>query len=154
DAAGETQRALPFALAAAEDSRTHHALELAEEQYRIAERSESNDQGVRFQICEGLGDVLMLRGRYDEAARRMEAALDLADGAVAKARIEGKLGELAFKQGDMRTAIDALERALVLLGQNVPKWPISFILYTGREALVQVFHSLMPSVFVGRRKLD
>ncbi len=154
DAASETQRALPFALAAAEDARSHHALELAEEQYRIAERSASGERRVHFQIAEGLGDVFMLRGRYDEAARRNKAALELADGAVAKARIEGKLGELAFKQGDMRTAIDALERALVLLGQNVPKWSISFLVHTAGQSLVQVLHSLMPGFFVGRRTLE
>jgi signal transduction histidine kinase/CheY-like chemotaxis protein/tetratricopeptide (TPR) repeat protein len=154
DAAGETQRALPFALAAAEDARAHHALEVAEEQYRIAERSASGDRHVLFQIAEGLGDVLMLRGRYEEAARRMETALELGEGAVAKARIEGKRGELAFKQGDMRTAIDALERALVLLGQRVPKWSVSFLWHTAREAIVQVLHSAAPRLFLGRRKLE
>ena len=97
DAAGESPRALPYALAAAKDARIHHALELAEEQYRIAERGTPSDQAIRYQIAEGLGDVLMLRGRYEEAARMAMTAGELAMGDVAKGQIEGKRGEIAFK---------------------------------------------------------
>jgi two-component system sensor kinase len=152
DAAGQSQRALPFALAAARDARARYALELAEEQYRIAERGAPSEQSIRYQIADGLGDVLMLAGRYDEAARRNEDARELADGDVARAQIEGRLGELAFKQGDMKTAIEALERALRGLGQRVPQWTGSFLFQTLQEALVQVLHTLFPKVFIGRRK--
>ena len=126
DAAGESQRALPYALAAAEQARIQHSLEIAEEQYRIAERGAPGEQAVRYRIAEGLGDVLMLRGRYDEAARQTEAARELAEGDVAKAQIEGKLGELAFKRGDMKTAMEAIERALERLGHKVPRWSAGF----------------------------
>ena len=73
DAAGESQRALSYALAAAEQARVRHTLEIAEEQYRIAERSIPTARDIRYRIAEGLGDVLMLRGRYDEATRQNEA---------------------------------------------------------------------------------
>src|SRR5262249_24087104 len=116
DAAGERQRALPYALAAAEQAKRQHSLEIAEEQYRIAERGAPGDQATRYRIAEGLGDVLMLRGQYDEATRQIEAARELAVGDVAKAQIEGKLGELAFKRGDIKTAMEAIERALQRLG--------------------------------------
>ena len=148
DAASESQRALPYALAAAANARIQHSLETAEEQYRIAERGVPTDQNVRYQIAEGLGDVLMLRGRYEEAARKTETARELADGDIAKAQIEGKLGELAFKQGDMKTAIAANERALKLLGNKVPQWSATILLCLLREALVQVLHSLFPKFFV------
>ncbi|MFM9964144.1 MAG: response regulator [Planctomycetaceae bacterium] len=154
DAADESQRALPYALAAAEQARTRHALELAEEQYRIAERSNPADQAIRYRIAEGLGDVLMLRGRYADAARMTETARGLATGNAAKAQIEGKLGELAFKQGDMKTAIESIERALKLLGQKVPRWSVGFFLQLVWEAIVQVLHTLLPRLFVARRKLD
>ena len=128
DAAGESERALPFALAAAKQARTQHSLELAEQQYRIALRGAANaDQATRYRITEGLGDVFMLRGRYDDAARQTEAARELAEGDVAKAQIEGKLGELAFKRGDMKTAMEAIERALERLGHRVPQWSAMFV---------------------------
>lgn len=154
DAAGESQHALPYALAAAEQARTQHALELAEEHYRIAERGVSADPSIRYRIAEGLGDVLMLRGRYAEAAQMTETARTLAVGNVAKAQIEGKLGELAFKQGDMKTAIEAIERALEQLGHKVPQWSVGFVLRLVWEVTIKVFHSLLPRLFVARRKLE
>jgi two-component system sensor kinase len=154
DAAGENQRAFPYALAAAEQARTQHSLEIAEEQYRIAERGAPTDRAVRYRVAEGLGDVLMLRGRYAEAAQQTQTAGELAVGEVAKAQIDGKLGELAFKQGDMKTAIEDIERALERLGHRVPQWSGGFFLQMAREAVGQVFHSLLPSLFVNRKKRE
>jgi len=155
DAAGEGDRALPYALAAAERARARHALETAEKQYRIAERGAGSTEGaVRRRVAEGLGDVLMLRGRYDEAERQFEAARALAQGDLARAQIEGKIGELAFKRGDMKTAIDALERALRGLGRLVPQRPSAILACAIWEALVQVAHSWLPRYFLGRRSLD
>ncbi|MFL5245247.1 MAG: response regulator [Gemmataceae bacterium] len=152
DAAGESQRALPYALAAADQARKQHALKLAEEQYRIAERGAPTDHVVRYRIAEGLGDVLMLRGRYDEAARKTEEARELAEGDIAKAQIEGKLGELAFKRGDLKTAMEAIERALEVLGHKVPKWSAGFFFWLIREVSVKGLHTLLPGLFVGRKK--
>ncbi len=153
DAAGESERALPFALAAAEQARAQHALEIAEEQYRIAERSNPTDPTVRYRIAEGLGDVLILRGRYEDAAQHTERARELAEGDVAKAQIEGKLGELAFKRGDMKTAMEAIERALDRLGRKVPRWSATFALLMVWEASGQVLHTLLPRLFVARRPM-
>src|SRR5262249_2259775 len=155
DAAGESKRALPFALLAAEQARNQHSLEIAEQQYRIAERAAADaDKTTRYRIAEGLGDVLMLRGRYDEATRKTEMAAELAEGDVAKGQIEGKLGELAFKRGDMKTAIEHLERALQALGKRPPRWSITFFFKLLRETIVQVLHSLLPGLFLARKKLD
>ena len=153
DAAGDSERALPFALAGAENARARHALELAEEQYRNAERGAPADRAICYEIAAGLGDVLMLRGRYAEAAEYTEAARELAQGDVAKAQIEGKLGELAFKRGDMKTAMVAIERALAHLRLKAPQWTVGFIIQLAREAIVQVIHSLFPRFFLAHRKL-
>jgi len=154
DAAGQCARALPYALAAAERARSQHALELAEEQYRIAERGAAEaDAATRLRIAEGAGDVHLLRGQYDSAARMFQTASSLAGENLARARIEGQLGELAFKQGDMQLAIEAYERTLRLLGHKVPKWSVLFLLRLVWQTVVQVLHSTLPAVFVGRRKL-
>src|ERR1035438_10245415 len=86
--------------------------------------AEKADGARRFRIAEKLGDVLMLRGRYPEAAIRFKIALALTPDAITQAQIEGKLAELAFKCGDMKTAIEANERALRMLGNRVPRWSI------------------------------
>ena len=154
DAAGESQRALPFALAAAEKARAQHALELAEQQYRIAQRGVSDaDESTRYRIAEGLGDVLMLRGLYMPAAAMLEAASLLAKDKTTRAEIEGKLGELAFKQGDNRAICEAMERSLRSLGRRVPSNMALFLLFLVWEVIVQALHTLLPKLFLARRKL-
>jgi hypothetical protein len=104
-------------------------------------------------IAEGLGDVLMLRGRYEQAWQMFEAAKFLAkqDDPQVKAKIEGKLGELAFKRGDMKQAATAIERGLRHLGRWVPSRRSVFACCLAWEAVVQLAHSLFPRWFVGRR---
>jgi len=153
DAASQSDLALPYALAAAEQARAQHSLEVAEQQYRIAGRGAAAiDTATRFQIAEGLGDVFMLRGRYDQAAGQLETALTLAEGDLAQARIEGKLGELTFKRGDVKNAGARIERALRLLRRHVPHWSISFVFLVAWEVLVQTLHTLCPRFFLGRRR--
>ncbi len=152
DASGEHTRALPYALAAADRARARHALAIAEEQYRIAERgSSAAADDCRQRIAEGLGDVLMLRGRYTEAERQFEHALSFSRNHFAQAQIARKLGELAFKRGDVGKASTELMRGLGLLGRRVPKWSATFLLWCLWELLVQALHTLLPRWCLARR---
>lgn len=153
DAAGDHEFALPYALQAAEQARIQHALEIAEKQYRIAQRGAAlAEKATRYWIAEGLGDVLMLRGHYDAAGELFETALGLAEGTFAEAQIRGKLGELDFKRGNAGMAAHAFEEALRLLGKPVPSKTIAYVLLLFWEAVVQTLHSLFPRLFVGRKK--
>ncbi len=155
DAAGDARRALPYALAAAERARSQHALEIAESQYRIAERGVVfGDDDARRRVAEGLGDVLMLRGHYEDAAAQLQMAARLAADVVDRAEIEGKLGELAFKRGDVGSASEAVERAVRLLGRRMPRSSMGFLVSAVGEIVVQLFHSLMPRIFLARRRAD
>ncbi|MBL9123952.1 MAG: AAA family ATPase, partial [Planctomycetaceae bacterium] len=149
DASGDSEAALPFALRAAEQARAQHSLEIAEQQYRIALRGAQTD-AMRFRVVEGLGDALMLRGRYDSAGELFKAAAAVADGPYAKAEILGKLGELAFKRGDMSTAIDDFTAGLRLLRRFVPRSSWLACVVLGWEGVVQVFHSALPKLLVHR----
>src|SRR5262249_30010126 len=80
------------------------------------------------------------------------AARLLAKDNFARAEIEGNLGELAFKRGDLKTAMQAVERALGGLGHSVPQGPLGFLFGLAREALVQVLHTQFPRLFVGRKE--
>lgn len=154
DAAGQPNKALPYALAAAEKARSQYALEIAERQYRIAERgAQRADEATCKRVAEGLGDVLMLRGRYDEAEQAFVAARVLAKERVEQAEIEGKLGELAFKRGDVKRASVAIERGLRLIGRPLPKRSWLFSPLVLWEAGIQVLHTYFPNLFLARRKL-
>lgn len=155
DAAGLPELAFDWALDAAERARKQHSLEVAEQQYLIAERGlRPNAVDERRHIVEGLGEVLMLRGRYDEASERLSTALPLAPDRLSRARIEGKLGDLAFKRGDMSTAADWLERSLASLGRPVPRSRLVMTAMLTVQVVVQVLHSLFPAIFTGHARPD
>ena len=153
DAAGDSAQALGYALEAARQARARHALEIAEQQYRIAQRgATSAPTAVRFQVVEGLGDVLMLRGRYAAAQELFEEATQLAEGRVARAQIRGKLAELSQKRGAIQHAIESYEAALRELGQIIPRSDVLALPMLGWELWVQLLHTLFPRLFVHRRK--
>lgn len=154
-AAGEPERALPYALPAAQRARDRYALETAETYYRIAaDGVASTDRDARLEIHGGLGETLILAGRYEDAEEALEPARELARTEEEIAEIEGKLGELAFKRGDMVQAVDASQRALNALGERIPSWTLTYVLSILWETLIQITHSLAPSLTVGRRTPD
>jgi signal transduction histidine kinase/serine/threonine protein kinase/tetratricopeptide (TPR) repeat protein/ActR/RegA family two-component response regulator len=151
DAAGDHTMAFDYALVAAKQARAQHSLEIAEQQYRIAERgARSADHAARYQIAEGLGEVLMLRGRYDDAESLFEYAAQVAEGRLAHAKIKGKLGEVAFKRGDMEVATEAFEEAQRLLGRHIPRHTAVFMVLLLWEIIIQCLHTWLPARLVGR----
>lgn len=157
DSAGEHEKALPFSLMAAEQASRQHSLQIAVQQYQIARRGVAcRDAATRGRVAEGLGCALMLQGRYAEA----EAALAIAKRESAhapravRARIEGKLGELAFKRGDMVAARTSIEDALRFMRRRVPRNQVTCLLRVLVEIGVQALHTWFPRTFVGRRSLE
>ncbi len=155
DAAAKHKVAFPFALCAAEQARQQDAQEVAEQQYRIALHGESEvSSGLRLRVHEGLGDVLVLRGRYEEAIEQFRAARLLTQRHFALARLDAKLGAAAFKKGDMGVARDYQEKALSAMGERLPGNRVSLYCGLAKEGLTQLLHTYFPGHFVGRRRLD
>ena len=155
DVAGDSMQALPYAVAMADQARAQYALEIAERLYRIAERgAEMADHATQYKIAENLGDILMLRGRYPDAAIRFQSALVWTSDILKRAQVEGKLGELAFKQGDIGQAIKASENALELLGRKVPRSAFLLHVHLLRELSIQLLHTMFPAWFLARQPLE
>lgn len=152
DAAGRHEDALPHALRAAELARGQHGLDSAVTHYRMAERGVAPDDLVtRTRIAEGLGDVLILQGVYPEAEAQLLAARALVAERVHAAALDGKLGDLAFKQGDVPSARHHLEGAMSRLGRAIPTSTPWLFLRLFWELLVQVTHTALPRLTTGRR---
>jgi two-component system sensor kinase len=149
DAAGESQRALAYSIRSAEAARVRHDFELAERQYRMAERGMNEASGeVQCRILEALGQLLMLRGHYDESAKRFEAARALANDDISVARIEGQLGELVFRRDDLDGAGRHIEAGLRVLGE----WfPTGRRVYLIGQIIREVLRRCLPSRFRERR---
>lgn len=151
-AGGQNDQALPYALIAAEQARRQDALEVAEQQFRVAENaSDDAPAHIQFRIANGLGDVLMLRGKYEEAEHRLTKAHEVAADDIVRAKTDRKLGELAFKRGRLQEAAEILETALRNMGRWVPRTLVGYTAGVAWEGWVQLLHTLLPSVFVHRR---
>lgn len=144
DAGGQPDRALPYALAAADEARRRHALELAERQYRVAGRGAGDSAEARLEVEMGLGAVLLLLGRYDEAGEQLEAALADAPDDATRAEIERSLGDLCFKRGDVTRSAEHQRRALRLMRRRAPRRSASFVVLLLWEVIVQAFHTIRP----------
>lgn len=144
DAAGCPDRAFEPALKAAKTAQQQHAIGIAEQQYRIALRCCPDDCSAdHFQILDGLGTILMLGGRYEDAEPVLQQALEKADSVIAQAEVNLKLGELYFKRDDKDEAVVRWEAALQTLGGRLPSgWTAPFA--TLREIAVQGVHTLFP----------
>lgn len=156
DAAGEGERALPYALQAAELARAQYSLDVADAHYRMAWRAveAGDDIATKARVAEALGDVLTLEGSYEEAAAQLELALSLATGDLDRASLQGRLGDVAFKRGDQRSARTHLEGAIRQLGRRLPHGNIAFFLAVLVEVFVQAAHTLAPRLFLGRRSRE
>jgi PAS domain S-box-containing protein len=155
DAAGRHTEALPHALSSAALSRSRYALDAAVAHYRMAERGCGiGDVATRVVVAEGLGDVLTLQGVYAEAERQLAQARALVHEPAHAAALEGKLGALAFKQGDIATAKRHLEGALNGLGRRIPRRQPILAIALIWELLVQAAHTIAPRLCVGRRPAD
>jgi diguanylate cyclase (GGDEF)-like protein/PAS domain S-box-containing protein len=152
DAAGRHEAARPHALRAAGLARAQHGLESAVTHYRMAQRGvRDDDTATRTRIAEGLGDVLTLQGVYRDAQVHLAAAHALVTDRLHAASLDGKLGDLAFKQGDVPTARHHLEGAMARLGRPVPRHPAVLFVRLLWELLVQTGHTLLPRFTTGRR---
>lgn len=144
DAAGCPERAFEPALKAAQTAQQRHAIGIAEQQYSIALRCcPEGSCADHFLILDGLGTILMLGGRYDEAEPILQQAFEEANSVMDQAEVNLKLGELYFKRDDKDEAVARWETALQTLGGQLPRgWTAPFA--TLREIAVQGVHTVMP----------
>lgn len=154
DAAGQTERALPYALIAAERAWAQNAYEVAEQQFDIARRGaeiQLSRPALRFRIAEGLGDVLVMRGKYDRGNLHLETARQLAEGNLVQARVDSKRGWVGYKTGDMDSSSAHFHRALKATGSPVPSNMFKQLLAVSREGAIQILHTCFPRTLTGNR---
>jgi len=112
---------------------------------------DAREPQVLAQLLEDLADVQSLRGNYPAAVQHYQEALVRAEGPVAHARLEGKIGGVAYRQGQPRAGIEHLELGLRHLGIHAPRtrWQVRGSLLC--QILVQAAHTLLPRLCVRQR---
>lgn len=80
-------------------------------------------------------------------------ALESATDAREKARLLGRLGELAFRRGDHAASAKAIESALALLGEKVPRFPLLALIgpRPAPDPLAARLHSLLTFPYYFQR---
>ena len=153
--AGVGKNALPYVLKAAREAHDRYALDTAEKQYRIAltyvDLIDSDSVKV---ISERLGDILMMRGSYEEARNFYLRTKEFLIDVLEKARIEKKLGELAFKQGDITGCMAYLKNGLRMLGEPVPKTRTGLFFSLVKSGLIQALHIVFPRFFLHHKRVS
>jgi tetratricopeptide (TPR) repeat protein len=106
---------------------------------------------VICRVLEELADVRSLTGDYAAAVNRYREALERAVAPVERARLEGKLGGVCYRQGQLEQGIEHLEAGLGHLGIRAPRtrWHVRASLL--RQILVQAAHTMLPWVFIRQR---
>lgn len=152
DAAGDGRLALLYALQAARTARQRFSLPVAQQQLEIARRwVASDDQVVGLEVAEGLGEIHLLAGRYEQAAAYFKEAIALAQTPVQRARVQQQIGELAFKRGRFTDAALQYEQALAITGLHLPSNASTMLLGLVVQGAVQVVHSYVPTRWIARK---
>ena len=145
------REALPFAMQAAHEAHSRYSLQVALAQYRIAESAiDFAGQDTKYRCVKGLGDVLMLKGEYEQVGTYYESASELATGDFERAQTLGCLAELRRRRGDPVGATKYYREALNLLGVAAPSNTVFSVCMLAVELVAQAAHTLLPKWFVGR----
>ncbi len=109
---------------------------------------------VIARVLEDLGDVRSLAGDYAVAVGRYLEALECVERPIPRARLEGKLGGVCYRQGQPHQGIEHLEMGLGHLGIYVPRtrWQVRASIL--RQILIQAAHTMFPFVYVRQRSKD
>ena len=147
--ANHPDKALPYALKAAEIARSRFALDVAEQQLKISLAGvEQTEPATKYKIYSAYADIVMLDGRYDESERWLETAGQFTKTLIQKANVVFKRGELEFKRGNKEQAVTHFESALDALGYSVPQFVMPHLLL---EVTKQAALSVFPNKLVGTK---
>ncbi len=154
DAAGDRDRALSNSLAAARAARQRYSLAIARDHLQVAKKwLTADDSRKGLEIWEGLGEIDLLSGHYDEAAVNLGHALRLAKPGIEQARVQLKVGELALKRGRFAAAAKEYEYALAMTGIRVPGNSASMLVDLVSQALRQTLHTCAPTHWIAGKNL-
>ncbi|MBN1899426.1 MAG: protein kinase, partial [Spirochaetes bacterium] len=143
---GEKDKAIQFALPAAEKAKTDYANEEAIKYYQLyirllEERGEKKSPSW-IKAKEGLADVYLTIGNNDEAISISEEIMPLKKTKMEKAGVYRKIGTAYYKKGDWKNCEDTLAKGLKLLGITIPINNKEVFWSILKELIIHVFHMI------------
>ena len=150
------------------------ALEYAVPSAKLAKESYANEEAIKYslvakvlfekkgqkgsskwkKIVGGLAEVYLTIGRNDDAIALIEAEMPAINNKIEKALMYRQISTAFFKKGDRLHCEIAGQRGLNLLGERLVLSKAGAMAGLAKELIIHVFHSLFPSLYQNRRKVD
>ncbi|MBU1076730.1 MAG: protein kinase, partial [Spirochaetes bacterium] len=144
---GDKQKILEYVIPAANKAKINYANEDAIKYYKAGIKLLKKKSVEWIKAKEELSEVLLTIGRSNEAIKVLQEILPLKKDDLEKARIYRKIGTGYFKKGNWKKCESSLEQGLSILGEKLPKSKVELILFTLKEIITHILHSLFPNLF-------
>jgi len=153
--ARDRDRALEYSLKSGNKAAGEYANRLAIQMFErvLALVREGGDQeDIRLETLEKLGDHFYLTGQYSKSLKRYESAITSGGDYLFRARLRRKMGHVFFGKGDLEKTIDQLWKSQESLGESRPKGAVGHVVALASTLLNHFLHRFFPSLI--RRAKD
>ena len=138
-------KAAGYCQAAGERAKEAYENQLAVEFIRRSlEMLPDEDGDLRRELTEGLADLYLLTGRYEDCLRCCTEVAESTDDQLVRARLERKIGRIHWQTGEMDRLIEREWNAVELLGGRRVRGIVGFAVGLGWNLLVHLSHRAMP----------
>lgn len=153
EAAGNSTRALTYAVLAAESARRQFAFDVASEFYSMAQRHlDSASNRLRYRVAAGHGESLIQSGRFAEALTILQGTAKLTDDRIEKATVDMLRGNAIYRLGNLNESVRVYDDVLEYLGEPVPAPGLRFGLATLCEFGAWYARYLAPNLAFRRKR--
>lgn len=149
---GNRGKIIQYGLKAGQRAKSLHANQDARYFYEAVLSCISFKSPEYKEVIESLADVYVFLGECKKAIETCNKALSVAVTKSDKARIEGKIGGVYFKENDLLNSIKHHRNGLEYLGVKLPETNAGVACSIVFQLIIQLFHTLFPGIFLGRKK--
>ncbi|MEW6585427.1 MAG: AAA family ATPase, partial [Nitrospirota bacterium] len=132
------------------------AIRFYEQAKTILERRGATPADEYIDLLENMGLVYKTAGKFDEALEVLETCEKLIpkEATVRRAEVLSKAGDTLWEKGEGERATELLREALKSLGVRLPRTIIGVGLGLLKESVIQIFHTVLPNLFVRKEYRD
>ncbi len=156
--AGQNDKTLEYAPAAARKAKESYAIEEAIKYYRLGiellERKDEKNSYEWIKAKEEVAEIYRIIGKHDEAIATLQEILPLIEKIEDKAWVYRSIGDAWFRKGKWEQCEENLTEGLRLLGEKFPRRKTEVMLFLVREIFVHILHCLFPKVFIHKEVKD
>jgi serine phosphatase RsbU (regulator of sigma subunit) len=149
--AGDPDKTLEYAIPAGEKAKGSYANDEAVRYFTVAKNIlEQRDRrgSTEWLACvQGIGEVYLVIGNYDEAIELFTEMLSFASATMEKSNIYKQIAEAYLKKGDFQKCEEYSRQGLILFGERITINKVKVVISIIKELLIRVLHNIYYRVF-------